>query len=432
MRRHRLLYILLALVLLSGCSMRTLDQLYCVPKRSEEHSNLQLAIDQNMSSRTYCAPLSGENTQAVQMADLDGDGVEEYLLFAKGSSEKPLNILIFKLFEKGYALADTIETVGAAFDVVEYAQVDDKPGVELIVGMQISNQVARSVSVYRFFEGKLHQLLNTNYAQMLPWDLYGNGQSALMVLRAGSSEESSGVAELYRYENGIMERSNEAAMSQPVENVKRIITGRLQNRTPAIYIASTVEQDALITDIFAEVEGVFTNVSANHVETLRNYYVYADDIDSDGVVELPSLMTALAPPGESLSQQHLIRWYSVTAEGETVDKAYTFHNYPGGWYLSLDSRWASRMAVVQQENRIAFYLWDEDYVTAQRLFTVQPFTGSERHTMAVQDNRFVLYEDENTVYSGYLEVESAAWGITRDSLIQSFHSISSQWQTGEV
>ena len=79
----KILSAVLAVLLLTGCSMRTLDELYRVPKRSEEYNDLQSAIDRHMGDREYCAPLSGENLQTVQMADLDGDGTQEYLLFAK-------------------------------------------------------------------------------------------------------------------------------------------------------------------------------------------------------------------------------------------------------------------------------------------------------------------------------------------------------------
>lgn len=435
MRQLKIFSLLLVGLLLCGCSMRTLDQLYCVPKRSEEYSDLQYAIDLHMGDRVYCAPLSGGNPQAVQMADLDGDGVGEYLLFSKASSEKPLNILIFKLAEDGYVLSDTIESAGSAFDLVEYARVDDRPGMELIVGMQVSDQLVRSVSVYRFGGGKAQQLLNTNYAKFLSCDMDADGRSELMVLRPGGTAEDCGVAELYRFQDGAMERSNEVRMSYPVENMKRIITGRLQDRTPAVYVAGAVGQDAIITDIFATVDGSLINVcgSDNSVQTLRNYYVYANDIDGDGIVELPNLITMRAPGEEELpEQQYLIRWFAMTAQTESVDKAYTFHNYQGGWYVSLDSQWAERTAVVQQEGGYSFYLWDESFENAQRLFTVYAFTGSDRQELAIQDNRFALYDGEDTVYSGYLEVESAAWGITRDSLIRSFHLIRSQWQTGET
>ena len=75
-----LLLLLLAVCLLSGCNMRTIDELYCLPKRSEAYNNLQSQIDKAMVGYEYCAPLSGENRQRVQMVDLNGDGEEEYLL----------------------------------------------------------------------------------------------------------------------------------------------------------------------------------------------------------------------------------------------------------------------------------------------------------------------------------------------------------------
>ena len=69
-----------AVLLLTGCQMRTADQMYSIPMRSEADGSLQQVIDQAMIGMEYCAPRSGENQQAVQMADLDGDGISEYLL----------------------------------------------------------------------------------------------------------------------------------------------------------------------------------------------------------------------------------------------------------------------------------------------------------------------------------------------------------------
>ena len=92
----KIIILILALsALLTGCNMPTVDQLYCLPKRYSADSNLQQVIDEAMEDLQYCAPISGNNQQTVQSADLDGDGKDEYLLFAKDNSEKPLKILIF-------------------------------------------------------------------------------------------------------------------------------------------------------------------------------------------------------------------------------------------------------------------------------------------------------------------------------------------------
>lgn len=434
----KMICLMLAVLLLSGCSMRTVDELYCLPKRSEEYRNLQSAIDGVMSGLDYCAPLSGENLQAVQMADLNGDGVGEYLVFAKGTAEKPLHILIFTLVGEEYLLSDTIQSTGSAFDVVEYARVDDKPGYELIVGRKISDQVTRSVTVYHFEKGKATALISANYTKFVTCDLNSDGRTGLLVLHPGESDEANGLAEVYCFSNGAMERSNQVNMSESVDKIKRIVTGKLHGGQPAVYVASAVGESAIITDVFAFKEEIFTNVtfsneSGTSVQTLRNYYVYADDIDNDGVVELPDLIT-MRTPGDTgaANMQYLIRWYAMTATGDEMDKAYTYHNFQGGWYLTLGSEWASRIAVVHTGNAYEFYLWDSEFLEQQKLMTIYAFAGTDRDEQAIVNNRFVLYKNDATVYAANLEVASATCGISQDTLIKSFHLIHQEWKNGET
>ena len=100
MRRKKLALLSLAALLcllLSGCFVKTVDELYTLPRHSDEYDNLQKAIDEVMAAAgcEYCAPISGSNQQSVQLADLDGDGEEEAIVFAKTSDEKPLKAYVF-------------------------------------------------------------------------------------------------------------------------------------------------------------------------------------------------------------------------------------------------------------------------------------------------------------------------------------------------
>ena len=147
-KRIWILLVVAAMCLLGGCQIRTVDQMYRVPKRPESYNDLQKVMDAAMVGMEYSAPRTGENQQTVQMADLDGDGIREYLLYAKGDGDKPLQILIFGQHDNGYVLLDSIGCTGSAFDLVEYVQMDGVGGMEIVVGCQISEQVTRSVSVY--------------------------------------------------------------------------------------------------------------------------------------------------------------------------------------------------------------------------------------------------------------------------------------------
>ena len=437
MKQKLLLLLLLAalLVSLTGC-MATVDQMYCLPKRSEEFKNLQQAMDQAMIGMEFAAPLSGENQQSVQTADLDGDGESEYLVFAKSTTEKPMKILIFSGESGAYVLSSTIECNGTAFDQVEYVQMDGNAGLEMVVGCQVSDQVLRSVGVYRFAQGHTVRAVSANYTRFLTCDLDNDGLAEMMVLRPGLLETDNGVAELYGFENGAIERSNEAVISEPVDRLRRIITGRLHDGDNAVFVGSTVEGSGIITDVYAMVDGVFTNVSLSNesgasVQTLRNYYVYATDIDDDGVVELPDLITMPAAASTRVGdRQYMIRWFSMKIDGSEVDKCYTFHNFVGGWYMELDQELVQRITVVRNDNAFDFCLWDEQFEEYEKIFTIFEFTGQNREELAVQSNRFVIYRDESTIYAAYLDVSSASYGITPENLSESFHLIRQEWKTG--
>lgn len=437
-KRILLLMLLLTALLCSGCAMRTVYDMYSLPRRSEEYNNLQEAIDMAMAGgMTYSAPQSGENRQTVQMADLTGDGRDEYLVFAKGSSEKPMKILIFTQDEDGKAqLLEIINGTGSAFEQVEYVDMDDHPGMEIVVGRQVSDQVLRSVSVYGIRGEDAEQLMSIGYSRFLTCDVDGNGRQELLIVQPGMEARDNGIAMLYSIRDGVLERSMEAELSQRAENIMRLTVSKLEGGEPAVYIASAVDETSIITDVLALRDGRFTNISlsgesGNSVKTLRNYYVYGNDVDGDGVLELPSLI-GMQPlywdwNGEA---QYLIRWFSLDIHGKEADKLYSYHNYLGGWYIRLDSDWASRVTVEQVGNTYTFYEWDEAFETATCLYTVFALTGSDRQTQAMEDSRFPLYTGESVIYAARLEETAAAYGITEETLRSSFQLIRETFSVG--
>ena len=434
MKRNKILFGILAAVaiFLSGCNMLTIDQMYCLPKRPEGYLNLQSAVDNAMSGLEYHAPISGDNQQPVQLVDLDGDGDQECLVFAKGTGEKPLKVLIFTKHNNKYILIDTLENNGTAFEQVQYVPFLDEEGFDIVIGRQLSGQVVRPVSVHSMVEGKMVQLLSTHYSRFVTTDLDDNGLRELLILRPGDDPALNGIAELYSMENGVLERSQEVSLSEPSDHIKRIMINKLSDGPAAVYVASDVDGTAIITDVFALLNDTFTNVSLSNesgtsVQTLRNYYVYADDVDKDGVLELPDLL----PMENSGENQYVVRWYAMKSDGVEVNKAYTYHCFPGGWYLELPTEIAPLMSVQQFGNSYEFSIRDEDGLLT-RLMTVYSFTGQDREEHAIADNRFVLLRTDSTVYAGHLEVASAAYHMTQETLIKAFHLITQNLANGEI
>lgn len=430
--------LLLTVLIFGGCAMATVQDMYYPPKRSKNYAQLQSVMDEAMEGFGYCAPLAGENRQAVQQADLTGDGVNEYLLFVRGDSQMPLRILIFSYDGNAYRLYSTIESHGASFEQVEYAQMDGKPGLELLVGRQVSDQVPKSVSVYSYSGGDIVQLMSTNYHKFLTCDLDSDSRRELLVISAGETDEDHGRAALYSDPGSGIERSAEAVLSCQVTAIKRIMVNRLHGGNPAVYVAGAVGENAIITDVFALKDGQFTNISLSNeqgtsVQTLRDNYIYADDIDTDGILELPGLISMQpVTGGQEMERQYLIRWFSMDLNGGEVDKFYSFHNYQRGWFLELDGDWAKRVSVEQSGSAYTFYVWDEAGLEAQQILSIYVLTGVNREEEALANNRFVLYRSEGVVFAARLEAASAAYGITQETFINSFHLIHQDWKTGET
>ena len=432
------LILLIAASILTGCTMRTVDEMYRLPRRSETDNNLQSAIDSAMEALSFSAPIAGENQQTVQMADLDGDGTVEYVVFARDTVNKAMRILIFGQENDAFSLRSVIESHGSAFEQVEYVDIDAQPGLEMVVGRQVSDQVRRSLSVYAFSGGTPEQIMTANYLKFLTCDLDEDGRTELMLIKPGDTDADRGVAVLYAMGQAGMERSREVALSSTADSVLRIMTSRLESREPAVYVASSADESAVITDIFTIRSGDFANISYSResgisVQTLRNYYVYADDVDSDGVLELPSLITMKTIKNSTSSQQqYLIRWYAMDSSSVEYTKCNTFHNYLGGWYLELGEAWAERVSVVDSGNTFWFYVWDADFKNAVPVFCVHVLTGANREELAEQDNRFVLLRAEGVIYAARLASGAADYQITQEDLSPCFHLIHQAWKTGET
>lgn len=431
------LILLLSAMLLSGCMLQTVEDMYCLPKRSEDHDHLQSTIDAVMADLQYAAPLSGENRQSLQMADLNGDGTDEYLVFAKSDSDAPLRILIFQNTADGYTLMTTVNGQGTAFDRVEYVDIDGDGAQELVVGCRVSDQILGHVAVYSLAGGEAKQLLGANYGQFLTCDLNNDWCSELMILSPGETDAQRGAALLYHWKNGRMERSAEVELSSAVEHIKRIMVGKLHGGTPAVYVAGSSDGNAIVTDVLSMKSGVFTNISFSNesgtsVRTLRNYYVYADDVDDDGVLELPSLITMASAHSQGREDRYLIRWFAMDLEGAEVDKLYSFHNFAGGWYVCLDNEWATQLSVEQTNDAYRFFVWDADKQKNIPIFTIFALTGQNRDADAVEDGRFVLHRTDRVVYAGLLEEDAAEYGITQINLINDFRLIQKDWNTGET
>ena len=427
-----LIILLLVLTALNGCGMIHIDQLYCLPKKAEKYASLQSAMDTFIGSADFSAPVSGAHQQVVQSADLDGDGISEFLVFTKEQEDRPLRIYIFKVSEQECSLLDCIQFSASDFDQVAYVDMDGNGGCEIIVGCTLESKMLSFVSVYSLRSGCLEKKLSTVYSEFLTTDLNGDGSRELLVLKPAETGAEYGIAELFSLATVNEVVAQSISLTRSTQQPLRIIGGNTIDGKNAVYISSATAEGCITTDVLFLSNGQLDKLTVTSESSVNeNAEYFLEDLNGDGIPEIPTLISMRLPEGIAAGEsQHLVRWFSVASDGTQADQLYTYHNLAGGWYLRLDSAIADDICVVQQGSSYEFGIWKEDGTQRQTLFTIYALTGQKREEQAVANNRFVLHRTSSTVYAAKLEVASAAYGMSRDSMVNSFHRILPDWGRG--
>jgi len=428
-------------LLLNGCMLKPVEDLYTLPRQSDAYYNLQAEIEKVITGNVeYCAPSSGENRQPLQMADLNGDGTDEAIVYARDDSDKPLKIFIFSRTGDSFELTSTIPGVGTSFDSVSYVQVDGSPGLEILVGRSISEQVIKSISVYHFQGNSTVELMAANYSTYTVFDLDADGRQDLFLIRF-EAETQTGAVELYRYTDGMMDRDPEQRLSGGITSVRRVITGYASEGVPAVFVAGTLDENLIRTDVFAIRDGTLQNIlpveEADSL-TVRNYYVYSSDIDNDGLTELPEVSALPKADGQEDGPVYrLIHWYNLHPDGSKEYKMLTYHDYSQGFYVELNSMWKGNITItrddsVEEGTSYRFCRFMGVGKQEEEIFTVYLFSGDHRTELSAQDGRFLLADKNDVTFAASIGDSLWARGLTEDMLRDSFRFISIDWKSGEM
>ena len=422
-RLRRIIAVLAALVMaaaLSGCSASGADGLYALPKLSDEYIQLEELIDQQIESGgEYAAPIGGSNRQSVQLQDLDGDGETEAIAFLADRNRTP-TVCIYRRDGAGdFYLYVIIRGEGSAVSSVEYADLTGDGANELIIAWQIAGDL-QLLSVYTLREESIRQekteLLSADCSDFIVCDLDGDGCVELLDL----SLDYAGTSTIVRYifDDAGAVSDYEARLSAGITEVLRIRTGYLADGIAALFVESSWGGDSLITDVFTAGGGLtnITLTAAGRSDTVRADDAWTQDIDGDRAMEIP----------ESIGT--VTEWYGIDSRNDRALVMTTYHCYDDGWYLVLTGPLVDGELVdfvsdaVPGEKAVTFS------VNGRRVLAIYTLTGENRLDRAEADGRFILKENETTVYAAEILADD---GLTSEDIINSFNLIYPEWQTGE-
>ena len=436
----RALPALLALLLLSGCSLPKLtlnpQELYTLPALPAQYTELSGLINGILGEGAeYAAPTSGTNIQPVQLVDLNGDGQDEAVAFFRNSAdEKPLKICIFQADKDSYHLLDRIEGSGTSIYSVAYKDLDGDGTQEIAVGWKASAEL-QALDVYALGGGAARSLVRTDYVRYAIADLDGDGLQGLVVLR--STEEGDSMAEYYSWtEHGSLASRAPARVSCSMAELSplgRVTQGVLQGGAGALFVTGVTEEQTAITDILTMRNGELVNIVLSEATGVSGVIapfcaLYPTDINGDGIMEVPAPVP-LPLPGAEESPYRLMEWRTYDDSGRSTAVMRTYHNLDDGWYLRLPDTWRDRIYITRSvsfgEAAVTFYI----RATQEPFLRISALTGSGREMRSVRGERFVLNRQSECIYTGELLDANHTWdaGLTEDAVRAGFSLILREW-----
>lgn len=426
---------------LSGCLRVTADELYSLPQVSEGYLKLQQHINTIINQGAeYSPPTGGPNRQSVQLEDLTGDGVNEVIAFFSFPVDSVMRVYIFRMIDNDYSVAEVIEGVGTAIDSVRYVDMDGDGVKEIIIGWKMS-ETLKYISVYSIKDFHSVLLAKAEYTGITIYDLNGDGNDDLITLRL-NSPEAGAVAEFFTLMPDGEVVKAETRLSNGIENISRVLTGRLIDGVPAVFVESEGKYDEgpLVTDICVFKDGSFTNVtlkwpSGFSEETVRQLY-HCSDINKDGIIKvpIPKLLRA-----QSETPYHAIDWYSFNSSGHNYLALTTYHNNNDEWFLILPFDWRGNVSVRREDavsgvRTVVFSYTASEDGPYEDFLKVHKLTGDMAEERVLQPGRVKLMSDGAAIYAFELLAPPNSFGLTYDENIirNNFRLIYSDWLAGTI
>ena len=437
--------------LLSGCVAWSADDSYRLPKPPAEYENLMDTIAQTkrelaaQSGATVedVSPTAGANTAAVQLLDMDSDGVQETavtFLRVVGAQE-PIRICFYRLqADDGYRPAGVIMGEGDSIYSVRYADVDGvldpetgRPWNEIAVSWQMGSN-AYYLGLYAVDDGETTELVATAYQAYQLVDLDQDGRMELAVCRVDAEQQLSQL-EVYTWSESRACQTEQIALSAGMTAVTQMAVRRLDELTPALCLTGTLGEDQRVIELVTRQNGQLrdlttdeeTGVSRECVEGYRE--ALTGDVNGDGAVDIAR--PRRLPYKDGTADTWVIDWVRYTPEGRAGKLCTTYHNTADGWYLILPDDWRNvleihRSDAIPGQRGVVFSRRLSPEGEPQPFLSVYKLTGANRNLRAVANGRFILAEDSSTVYAASF---LGTWncGLSQNDLLDSFRLIAGSW-----
>lgn len=359
----------------SGCDMFTADtaELLTPPALSGDISPIAEAIKQSVGGEyTLKYPTRGSFRSAVIQNDINGDGILEVFAFYSVSDNETVTMYINIIENKDNKWTSVAQQkiVAGGIDRIDFCDLDGDGVQEILVGWEIYGTSEMQLAVYSFKEKNLTQRMLQKYTNFVCCDLDEDDVNEIMVFEFSAPEQKNNASAFMLTENGVTQIYS-CELDHTVQSVGEPTVSHLSSGKPAIYVDEIKGVGAVTEVIFVEknvlVNPLLNPESLETVATLRAVNINIEDINGDGIIEIPIQENVPSITKSAVNEKlYLTNWCSYNGETLTSQLT-TMINNNDGYYYILSKKWAGQIAVLKDtENNVReIYKYNNETLTAE-------------------------------------------------------------------
>lgn len=405
----------LLISLFTGCELSDSNEnLMKPPKLAIKQEEVKKLLEDILDSEAdLINPKNGENTNAIQFVDLDKDNKEEVLVFyILENDTNPLRGLILKKENEDWKIDEGIKGIGYEFESIDYKDITGDGRLEVIIGYDIGERINKGLSIYKYENGKSTEMFNDSYETFVVDNLDKDKKAEIFLVKLNKNDFKC-KGELYKFTDEEIKLIDEVKMDGGVNLHYSIKVGLARENQKGIFIEAGVGAHSAITELIVLENGKLNNVFFNEEKeyidkTFKAYSSISDDIDNDGIIEIPLLREPASEKSRSMAGTPWIHsWYKWDGKEGLNLSSEGYINIMQEYYFKFPQKWKETIAIdfgMEEDNRdeLIFSYLDNDN-KKYKLFSIVVVDEKTLENKSLEDKYIEIKRARENVYFADIE-----------------------------
>lgn len=452
MKKLMTVLLLISVLMLAGCSeISSNAELMRPPRPTGDKAVIQDVLTELAGGDFVLKyPQNGENISAIIMEDFTSSGEADAAALYKPNSSEADTAALYKPNSSVSGIhaafisevSGTWQSIGDfthmadEVDRVIFSDIDGDKSNEILIGWTNNNSAVHTLTAYDYDGSTMREMIiDDTYNEICLGDLTDNSCDEIILLSLATKDTTANAKILQYSENEKRPTARFSVdLSSDIVKYDKVTVGKLSDSCSCVFIDGETSNGVVMTEIIywdgesgSFINPMYISNTETANQTSRNMTIYTQDIDGDGLLEMP-VITEMPAGGDEdpATVCSLVSWKSFSSEeGTLITKLNTVINRSQNYCFAIPDRWSGNVTARVEDNNMIFYVWNTNLsIKTDKLLTISPNaldTAADVEITASNGKHFYAYIEQTDL----LTKDRTTLQITKNEVQNGFYTVSS-------